>query len=347
MLYRGYDILDLAWKVSYEEVVSLLWDGELPDRRHLEAFSRGIIEYRALPPEALDMLKRLPVRAHPMDVLRTAVSFLGALDPETVLNTPEANRRKATRLVARLPAIIAAWERIRHGQEPIPPDPSLGHAANFLFMLTGQKPDGVDAQALDLYLTLLADHDLNASTFTARVVVSTLSDIYSAVTAAIGTLKGSLHGGANEAAMRMFLEIGDIKHAEEFVEKAVAEKKKIMGFGHRVYKVEDPRSGPLKEMSRRLADARKDSRWYDISVKVAETVHRLKNINTNVDFYSASVLYMAGIKPDMFTPVFAMSRVAGWTAHVFEQLRDNRLIRPRSDYVGPARRAVVPLGQRG
>jgi citrate synthase len=346
MIYRGYNAVDLAGKVSFEEAVHLLWDGDLPNKARLEAFSKEFLQYRALPPEILDILGKFPARAHPMDVLRTAVSALGALDPESVLNTAEVNRRKAVRLVARIATITAAWERLRKGQKPIPPDPALSHAANFLYMLTGEKPDALAVQALETYLVLLADHDLNASTFAARVTVSTLSDVHSAVTAAIGALKGPLHGGANEKAMQMFMEIGDASRAAAYVEKAVTEKKKIMGFGHRVYKVEDPRSKPLKEMLKRLSDHKKDTKWYDISVKVAQEVHRHKNINTNVDFYSASLLYLLGIAPDLFTPIFAMSRVAGWTAHIFEQCKDNRIIRPLSHYVGPHLRAFVPLDQR-
>ncbi len=347
MLYKGYNALDLAGRVAFEEVVHLLWEEDLPNRRQLEALSKSLAAQRALTPRALELLKGFPKKAHPMDVLRTAVSLLGADDPEGAAASPEADRRRAARLVAQMATLTAAWDRVRKGQTPVAPDPSLGHSANFLYMLKGQKPDPLNVQALDLYLTLLADHDLNASTFAARVVVSTLSDMYSAVTAALGALKGSLHGGANQKAMEMFLEIGEEGRVESYIEKAVAEKKKIMGFGHRVYKVEDPRSGALKDMSRRLCEARKDMKWYNISVKTAEAVYRHKKIYTNVDFYSASVLYMLGIDPDMFTTIFAMSRAAGWTAHVFEQLKDNRLIRPRSEYTGPAHREFLPLDKRG
>jgi citrate synthase len=346
MIYKGYNAIDLAGKVTFEEVAHLLWEGDLPTRQQLEAFSNSFLPHRDLPPEVLDVMKRLPPKVHPMDVLRTVVCLLGDFDPETPASTPEANRRKAARLVARLPTATAAWDRIRKGLPLLPPDPALGHAANFLYMLTGKKPDPLQVQAMDLYLTLLADHDLNASTFAARVVISTLSDIYSATSAALGALKGSLHGGANEKAMEMFLEIGEEAKAEAYIERAIAEKKKIMGFGHRVYKVEDPRSGPLKAMSRQLGEARRQPKWHNISAKVAEIVQKRKNINTNVDFYSASVLYLLDIPIDLFTPVFAISRMAGWAAHVFEQLKDNRLIRPRTDYVGPMDRTFVPLDQR-
>jgi len=259
---------------------------------------------------------------------------------------PDSNREKAVALVSQLPTIVAAWERIRNGQEPVASDSQLGHSANFLYMMTGQKPDPLSVEAVDLYLTLLADHGLNASTFAARVVASTLSDMNSAIAAAIAALKGPLHGGANEKAMEMIMEIGDPSKAEAYIEKAIAEKRKIMGFGHRVYRVEDPRSVPLKKMSEKLSKARNEMRWYDISLKVAESVYRQKQIHTNVDFYSASVLYLAGIPTNLFTPLFAMSRVAGWTAHLFEQYQDNRLIRPRAQYVGPTLRPFIPLPKR-
>jgi citrate synthase len=346
MIYRGYSAVDLSTQVTFEEVAYLLWEGDLPNRAMLAPFAKAFAAARALPPAVLELMAKFPKTAHPMDVLRTGVSLLALTDPDVAVHTPEAVRRKAIRLVARITTLAAAWDRLRKGQSPIAPDPALGHSANFLYMVTGQKPDAVSVEAMDMYLTLLADHDLNASTFTARVVTSTLSDIYSAVTAAIGALKGPLHGGANEKAMEMFLEIGDPAKADAWIEKAIAEKRKIMGFGHRVYKVDDPRSTPLRAMSHRLSQVKGDMRWYNISLKVAEAVHRAKNIYTNVDFYSASVLYLLGIPIDLFTTVFAASRVAGWCAHVFEQLADNRLIRPRTEYAGPALRSIVPLAQR-
>jgi citrate synthase len=346
MIYRGYDAIELAGRVSYEEVVHLLWEGDLPKRAPLDALKKTLADNRALPGEVVDQLRKFPLKSHPMDVLRGAVCLLALHDPETSLNTPEANRRKAIRLVALIATVTATWDRIRKGEKILDPDPSLGHGANFLYMLTGRRPDALQSQAMDMYLTLLADHDLNASTFAARVVTSTLSDIHSAIGAAVGALKGSLHGGANEKVMEMFKEIGQESNAVAYIEKAIAEKKKIMGFGHRVYKVEDPRSGPLKEMSRRLGEAHNNLSWYTISVKVAATVYQHKKINTNVDFYSASVLYDLGIPIDLFTPVFAISRIAGWSAHVFEQLADNRLIRPRTQYMGPVNRTFVSLDQR-
>lgn len=346
MVYRGYNAIELAGKISYEEVLHLLWEGDLPNKTQLSSFSQAFVKERALPAEIITFLKSLPARTHPMDVLRTAVSALGALDPDPSINASDVNRRKAVRLVAQIPTIVAAWDRIRQKKEPLAPDPSLGHAANFLYMVTGKKPDAISVQALDMYLVLLADHDLNASTFAARVTISTLSDMHSAITSAIGTLKGPLHGGANEAAMKMFLEINDENKAADYIQKAMKEKRKIMGFGHRVYKVEDPRSKPLKEMLLRLSEEKKNMKWYNISTRVADEVHHHKNINTNVDFYSASLLYLADIPVDVFTPVFAIARAAGWTAHVFEQCKDNRIIRPLSHYVGPAARSFLPLDQR-
>jgi citrate synthase len=346
MLYKGYDAVAMAGKVSFEEIVHLLWEGELPNRAQLKTFSQALIENRALTPEVLSVMEKFPKKCHPMDVLREGVTLLGMLAPDAHNGSPKDNRQKAFRLVARMPTFAAAWDRIRRGQAPIPPDPTLGHSANFLYMITGQKPNGTAIEAMDMYLSLLADHDLNASTFTGRVIISTLSDMHSAVAGALGALKGPLHGGANEKAMEMFLEIGDPDHVDAWIEKAINEKRKIMGFGHRVYKVEDPRSVPLRAMAHRLSQEKGDLRWYNISIKVAEAVQRRKNIYTNVDFYSASVLYMLGVPIDLFTTVFAAGRVAGWCAHIFEQLADNRLIRPRTDYVGPTDRPFLPLEQR-
>jgi citrate synthase len=346
MIYRGYDIVKMSGDVTFEEVLHLLWEGELPSAKTLETFNAPFVKARAVAPEVLDALTRLPKTTHPMDVLRTGVSLLGIYDPDGNDNSPEAIRRKAIRIVAQMPTLAAAWHRLRQGLEPIHPKSNLGHSANFLYMMTGKDPEALESKAMDLYLNLLADHSLNASTFTARVVVSTLSDIYSAITGAIGSLKGPLHGGANEKAMEMFIDIGDPQKADAYIEQAITDKKKIMGFGHRVYKVDDPRSVPLKEMSRRLSEVKGNMKWYDISNRVAESVLKRKKIYTNVDFYSASVLYLVGIPVDFFTPIFAISRAAGWTAHLFEQFADNRLIRPDAEYVGPSERPFVPVDQR-
>jgi citrate synthase len=346
MLYKGYDAVAMAGKISFEEVVYLLWEGNLPNASQLKTFSAILAENRALPAEVLSVMEKFPKKCHPMDVLREGVTLLAMLAPDAHDGSTKDDRQKAFRLVARMATFAAAWDRIRRGQSPIPPDPTLSHSANFLYMLNGQKPNQTAIGAMDMYLSLLADHDLNASTFTARVIISTLSDMHSAVAGALGALKGPLHGGANEKAMEMFLEIGDPDKVDGWIEKAISEKKKIMGFGHRVYKVEDPRSVPLRAMLHRLSQEKNDLRWYNISIKVAEAVQRRKNIYTNVDFYSASVLYLLGVPIDLFTTVFAAGRVAGWCAHIFEQLGDNRLIRPRTDYVGPTDRAFVPLEQR-
>jgi citrate synthase len=346
MFYRGYNVLDLAEKVSFEEVVHLLWQGELPTREKLAAFVKPIVKQRALPAPVLKFLKTLPKKSHPMEVVRTGVSLLAHYDPDGPDGSLEAVRRKSERLVARMATLVAAWDRIRNGRRPIAPNPKLSHAANFLYMLTGKKPGPVDVQALDAYLALLADHDLNASTFAACVVTSTMSDVYSAVTAAIAALKGPLHGGANEKAMEMFLAIGEPSKADAWIEKALAEKRKIMGFGHRVYKVEDPRSVPLRAIARKLGQAKGDLRWMDVAVKVEEAFTRRKNIKTNVDFYSAPLLYLLGIPMDLFTPMFAVSRVAGWCAHVVEQMERNRIVRPRTEYAGPTDRAFAPIEAR-
>lgn len=346
MLYKGYDAVAMAGQVSFEEIVYLLWEGDLPTRAQLQPFSKSLADNRALPAEVLAVMEKFPKYCHPMDVLREGVTLLAMVASDAHDGSQKDNREKALRLVARMGTFAAAWDRIRKGLPVIPPDPTLSHSANFIYMVTGKKPDPLSVEAMDMYLSLLADHDLNASTFTARVIISTLSDMHSAIAGALGALKGPLHGGANEKAMEMFLEIGDPAQVDSWVEKALEEKRKIMGFGHRVYKVEDPRSVPLRAMAHRLSVEKGDTRWYNISIKVAEAVQRHKNIYTNVDFYSASVLYLLGIPIDLFTTVFAAGRVAGWCAHVFEQLADNRLIRPRTDYTGPTDRVFKPLAQR-
>jgi citrate synthase len=346
MLYKGYDAVAMAGQVSFEEIVYLLWEGDLPNRTQLQPFAKSLADNRALPAEVLAVMEKFPKHCHPMDVLREGVTLLAMVAPDAHDGSQKDNRAKALRLVARMATFAAAWDRIRQGLPIIPPDSTLSHSANFIYMVTGKKPTSSEVEAMDMYLALLADHDLNASTFTARVIVSTLSDMHSAIAGALGALKGPLHGGANEKAMEMFLEIGDADKVESWVEKALQEKRKIMGFGHRVYKVEDPRSVPLRAMAHRLSVEKGDMRWYNISIKVAEAVQRHKNIYTNVDFYSASVLYLLGIPIDLFTTVFAAGRVAGWCAHVFEQLADNRLIRPRTDYTGPTDRVFKPLAQR-
>jgi citrate synthase len=288
----------------------------------------------------------LPKKTAPMEVLRTAVSALSSYDPDDLDNSLEANVSKSIRLTASMPTIVAAWDRIRKDQWPILPNTSLSHAANFLYMLTGKEPDATAARVLDICLILHADHGLNASTFSARITASTLSDLHSAITSAIGTLKGPLHGGANEQVMHMLREIGQVDRVDQYIRGAINAKKKIMGFGHRVYKADDPRAAWLQRLSRQLADSSGNRKWYDMSERIRVLVQDAKPLPVNVDFYSASVYYTLGIPIDLFTPIFAISRVAGWTAHVYEQYSDNRLIRPESEYIGPMDVHYIPIAER-
>lgn len=335
LAYRGIDIHELAEKSSFEEVAFLLWHGRLPREGELKELKARLSAERPLPDQALKLLGQLAQKASPMEALRTMVSALSMFDPETEDNSPEANLRKSIRLTAQFATIVAAYERQRNGQKPVPPDQSLDHAANFLYMMTGKPPDEVAARAMDVILVLHADHELNASTFAGRVTAATLSDIYSAITSAVGALKGPLHGGANEAVMRMLLEIGEADKAEAYIMNALAQKKKISGFGHRVYRTEDPRATHLREMSRRLGERVGNTKWYEMSRKIEEVMMREKGLNPNVDFYSASTYYSLGIAVDLYTPIFAVSRISGWTAHILEQYEHNRLIRPRAEYTGP------------
>jgi citrate synthase len=346
LLYRGYDIHDLAMYSSFEEVASLMWNGRLPTRDQLNDLKRQLAAHRQLPSGLLAVLRALPVTASPMEALRTAVSASSMFDPDADNIALDAARQKAIRLTAQLPTMVAAFERLRNGQEPVPPREDLGQAANYLYMQTGQMPDPEQVRALDTYFILLVDHEMNASTFAARVTTGTRSDMYSAITTAIGTLKGPLHGGANQAAMEMLMEIGDPSRVESYIRQALAAKRRIMGFGHRVYKTEDPRTTVLRPFSKQLTEKAGASKWFEISQRIEDLMLQQKNINANVDFYSASVLYVLGIRPDLFTPIFACSRIVGWTAHVLEQLADNRLIRPRIEYVGPRDLKYVPIDQR-
>jgi citrate synthase len=347
LFYRGIEINELAERSTFEETTALLWYGKLPNRQQLESFERKFVDNRQIPNEVLALLMALPKKTTPMEVLRTAVSALSSYDPEDLDNSLEANVHKSIRLTASLPTVVAAWERIRNGQWPILPNSDLSHAANFLFMLTGREPDQQAAKVLDTCLILHADHGLNASTFASRITASTLSDLHSAIVSAVGTLKGPLHGGANEQVMRMLLEIGDPDRADQYIRGAMASKKKIMGFGHRVYKADDPRAAWLRRLSQNLAESSSTRKWYEISERVRTLVQDSKPLPVNVDFYSASVYYTLGIPIDLFTPIFAISRVAGWTAHVYEQYSDNRLIRPESEYIGPLDVKYVPIEQRG
>jgi citrate synthase len=333
--YRGIDIHELAEKSNFEEVCYLLWFGKLPRQSELDQLTGDLARNRAVPQEVFALMKLFPRDANPMDVMRTAVSALALYDPERQASSSESNLRKAYRLTGQLCGIVAATERIRHGQDPIPPDAGLKHAANFVYMLTGQKPSATAEKAMDVALILHADHELNASTFAGRVTAATLSDVHSAVTSAIGTLKGPLHGGANIDVMRMLLEIGNVNNVEAWLKDALAKKKKISGFGHRVYHTEDPRATHLRTMSKELCESSGNGKWFEMSRLIEDTMKREKNINANVDFYSATVYYTLGIAVDLFTPIFAVSRISGWTAHILEQLGNNRLIRPRAEYQGP------------
>lgn len=347
LTYRGINIHELAERATYEEVVFLLWYGRLPRREELAAFKKELAENRGLPIPLIEMLRSTPPEATPMVVLRNAVSQLTYFDPEGGDISVDASRRRAIRLTAQMGTILAAYDRIRRGVNPIDPDPGLDHAANILYMFRGQPPDPDFAHALDTYLVLLADHGMNASTFTARVVASTKADLYSAITAALAALKGPLHGGANEETMKMLLEIGSPDRVDEYIDRAFAAKKRIMGFGHRIYRTGDPRSVHLNTMARELGEKIGDLRWYEMSLRVQAAVLRNREIYPNVDFFSAPAIYYLGIPIDLFTPMFAVSRVAGWCAHVMEQYEANILIRPESEYIGPTDQHYVPMEERG
>ncbi|GER88658.1 citrate (Si)-synthase [Dictyobacter vulcani] len=347
LTYYGVDIHDLAQNSSFEETAYLLWNGVLPTRAQLDELKLRLQAHRVLPEQILELMHLLPKTTTPMDVLRTSVSALSAFDGNLTDTSPEANHRRAERLTAVMPTIVAGWEQIRHGRAPITPLTDHDHATNFLYMLTGKMPDSYTAHVLDVALILHADHELNASTFAARVTAATLADMYAAIVSAVGTLSGPLHGGANEQVIRMLLRIGELDKAETYIKEALARKDRIMGFGHRVYRTEDPRANYLREISRELGKRTGDSTWFDISEVVARVVKEQKGLYSNVDFYSASVYYMIGMPIDLDTPIFACSRVSGWTAHVLEQYAHNRLIRPRAEYEGPKNTPYVAVDQRG
>jgi len=346
LIYRGYDIQDLAAQSTFEEVVYLLWYGRLPKRNELEELQQQLALNRPISPEMIDLLKRLPPPQHPMETLRTAISALSLFDPEAEDMSEEANRRKALRLTAQMGTLVAAFGRIRDGKDPIAPVPKLDHAANFLYMLQGKVPSADDARWFDVALILHADHSYNASTFAARVTASTLSDMHSAVTSALGALKGPLHGGANEQVMKMLLEIQTGDKTEAYIQNRLAQKKKIMGFGHRVYHTEDPRATVLRRMSEELGRNANQTKWFEISKKIEDLMIREKKINANVDFYSASAYYVLGIPIDLYPLIFAVSRISGWTAHILEQYTNNKLIRPLAEYTGPKDLKYVPVDER-
>ncbi|MBM3771041.1 MAG: citrate synthase [Acidimicrobiia bacterium] len=338
LAYCGHDIHELARHATFEEVCYLLWHRRLPTRAELGDLRSRLASSRPLPEPLIRIMRSLP-QGDGMDALRTLTSVLAHYDPDARDNSPQANERKAVRLTAQLGTLVATMGRVNAGGGPIGPDPVLGHAANFLYMLTGERPSALATRAFDIALILHADHELNASTFAARVAAATLTDIHSAIVAAIGTLKGPLHGGANAEVMKMLLDIGPSAgpdKAEEVVRAKLARKEKVPGFGHRVYHTEDPRATHLRQMSRDLGKRAGQSMWFDMSQRIEALVKAEKKLNPNVDFYSASTYHVLGIPIDLFTPIFAVSRISGWTAHVLEQYANNRLIRPRAEYTGPA-----------
>lgn len=349
LAYCGYDIHDLARSATFEEVCWLLWHRRLPTRAELGDLRSQLAAARPLPEAIVRLMKSLPPVGG-MDALRTVTSALAHYDAEAGEASPAAQYRTAVRLTAQIGSVVATWGRLQAGGGPIAPDPALSHAANFLYMLTGDKPDATSTRALDVALTLHADHELNASTFAGRVAAATLTDIYSAVVAAIGALKGPLHGGANADVMRMLLELGQDATADrvdQTIRAKLARKEKIPGFGHRVYRTEDPRATHLRRMSHDLGARAGSTAWFDMSERIEAIVKGEKTLNPNVDFYSASTYYALGIPIELYTPVFAVSRISGWTAHILEQYANNRLIRPRAEYVGPTYpQRVVPLDQR-
>lgn len=346
LIYCGYNIDELAGKVSYEEVVHLLYHNRLPNAKELADLKTTLAGFRELPQGVIDLVTHLPKDTGPMHAIRTGVSALGCYDTTADNDTMDAQRRKAFRLVAQIPVITAYFHRARLGLPLVAPDPTLGEAANFLYMIDGVRPSAEKESTMDMCYVLHADHGMNASTFSARVTIATQSDMYSAITSAIGTLKGPLHGGANEGVIKMLQQIGSLDAVDAYVEDCLAQKRKIMGIGHRVYKVLDPRAPHLKRMAQILSSKLGEPKWIQMSERIAELMLSRKNLHANVDFYSATVYYSLGIPTDLFTPIFAIARTSGWTAHVLEQLADNRLIRPQSIYTGPVGLTVQPVAER-
>ena len=346
LIYQGYNIHELAKSSNFEEVAFLLWNKRLPRRAELDELKRAIGEAYTVPKPIIDLLRQIPREADPIDVLRTAVSALEFYDPEARDISREVSLKTSIKLTAQFPTLVAAADRIRRGLDPVEPLPDQNIATNFLYMLKGEKPSEHDAHVFDVCLVLHADHELNASTFTARVVAGTLANIYASVTAAIGALSGPLHGGANTNVMKTLLEIGDIENLESFIKQALAEKRKIMGFGHAVYRTEDPRATHLRKFSKEMGERAGDTKWYEMSRKLEEVMMREKGLYPNVDFFSASTYYVMGIPLDLYTPIFAISRITGWTAHILEQYADNKLIRPRAEYVGPRNLPYVAIDER-
>ena len=346
LIYQGYDIHDLAENSTFEEVVFLLWNGRLPNKAELEEHTARIRRNYEAPKEVIDLMKQYPKDSNPMDVLRTAVSSLDLYDPKGQGTDRESAVGAAVRITGQIGTIAAAWERIRSGKEVVAPDNNLTIAENFLYMLRGEKADADEARMFDIALILHADHELNASTFTTRVVAGTLADMYGCVTAGIAALAGPLHGGANTNVMKMLIEIDDPSKIDAWVEDALEHKKKIMGIGHAVYKTEDPRATWLRKFSKTMGEKKGEMKWFEMSQRIEQLMHEKKGMYPNVDFYSASTYYLMGIPLDLFTPIFAVARIAGWTAHVMEQHKNNRIIRPTDDYIGPFGKKVLPMDQR-
>lgn len=351
LIFRGYNIAELGKYATFEEIVYLLWEGELPNAVQLEQIKTALASRRQLPTAVIDALKAFPRTAHPMAALRTAVSWLGMTDDTADAIDPGAAREKALSLTAVFPTIVAAWEQIRHGREPIPPRTDLSHAANFLYMLDGQWQNDDAVKALDAYLVLLADHDFNASTFASRVTTGTQTDIYSSVITAIGTLKGISHGGANQKAMEQFLDAAQAESVASWYQAKRVAGQRLMGIGHREYKVEDPRASVFRPLAEKLANSSGQGQWFNVAAEIEQLSRQdsyfiERNLYANVDYYSAVALYMIAIPIDQFTALFAISRIAGWLAHIQEQLADNRLIRPKAQYVGPDPRPYVALADR-
>ena len=351
LLYRGYHIDELAPSASFEEVVYLLWHGKLPNKKELEGLTERLVVRRALNPDHLKLIQSMPRTALPMSVCRTGVSQIGLYDPEKLTFDKQTSLLKADDILSKMPTILAAFDRYRRGLKPLPPREDLGHAANFLWMLNGKEPTPEAERGLDLYLVLLAEHGFNASTFSCRVTASTWAGMYSAVVSGIGTLSGHAHGGAVQEAMTQFQEIGNVANVEPWFEGALDSKKRIMGIGHRVYKALDPRAPHLRAKVEALAGQSEHRKWFDIAAKLEEVAgqhpyFQERKLYPNVDYYSAPLLYMLGLEPDMFTVMFAISRIAGWAAHIMAQYEDNRLIRPRAEYVGPKGLKWTPIEER-
>ena len=345
LIYQGYDIHDLAENSTFEEVVYLLWNGKLPTQTELNELTERLRRNYEIPSAVIDMMKAFPKESDPMDVLRTVVSSLDFYGDAHGTDRDSAVRA-AVRVTGQIGTIAAAWDRIRNGKDVVAPDRSLGIAENFLFMLRGEKPDPEEARMFDIALILHADHELNASTFTTRVVAGTLAGMYGAVTAGIAALAGPLHGGANTNVMKMLIEIGEPAKIDAWVDEALASKRKIMGIGHAVYKTEDPRATWLRKFSKQMADRKGEQKWYEMSRRIEQLMLEKKGMYPNVDFYSASTYYLMGIALDMFTPIFAVSRISGWTGHILEQYGNNKLIRPRAEYIGKRDQKYVPIGER-